>query len=356
MNRKAKNITLFVILILVIVSIWYINSGKMPPSTIVPQDITSGRDVSMKVLKYNKAKELSDPKGFINTEAFKIADLIGKKIILVDFWTYSCINCIRTIPHINAWYEKYKDQGLEIVGVHTPEFDFEKDYNNVSQAVQRMGIKYPVVLDSDRGTWNAYNNRFWPREFLIDVDGFIIHDHIGEGGYDETEMAIIEALKELHGGSLDVKEDLSKPINAIDMDPSGVKSPETYFGSDRNEFMGNGKRGVSGSQTLSVPSAVNIKPNILYLDGVWNFSNEYTQNTNKGAKIVFKYNSKNVYFVASSDKGVNIKIILDGKLVNTINIKENRLYEIIKGNSYGEHTLEMDIESPGLNAYTFTFG
>ena len=143
------------------------------------------------------AVEIADPTGFINTSStFTLSSLIGKKPILLDFWTYSCINCVRTIPYLDAWYQKYAGSGLEIVGIHTPEFDFEKNIANVQNAVTQYGIKYPVVLDSDQGTWNAYNNLYWPNEYLIDMAGYIVHEQVGEGNYSETEAAIQKVLQQ----------------------------------------------------------------------------------------------------------------------------------------------------------------
>src|SRR3989344_3502091 len=143
---------------------------------------------------YPRARDLVSPEGYINTDNITLAELVGKKVILVDFWTYSCINCQRTQPYLNAWYEKYRAAGLEIIGVHTPEFEFEKNYENVKRAVEKAGIKYPVVQDNDYATWQAYGNRYWPRKYLIDIDGYIVYDHIGEGGYEETERKIQELL------------------------------------------------------------------------------------------------------------------------------------------------------------------
>ncbi len=324
--------------------------------------------IKEKAARLPHAKELAAIHGYINADQFKLADFVGKKVILIDFWTYSCINCQRTIPYLNAWYKKYKDKGFVIVGVHTPEFEFEKDYGNVAKAVAAAGIKYPVVLDSDYGTWTAYENRFWPREFLIDIDGFIVHDHIGEGAYDETERAIQAALKE-RGAALAVGNGIDtaivSPKDTVSMDESKVASPEIYFGSARNEYLGNGARGVSGPQTLALPAAVSS--NKLYLDGTWDFQKEFAENSGSGAKIIFKYNAKNVYLVASSDSGVKIKVLRDAKPLGadagadvtpdgTILVKDNRLYKLIEGSDYGEHTIEIQIENPGLKAFTFTFG
>lgn len=359
-----KNIKLISALLIIAGLIWYIESTKSqaPAGQIekitVPVATGDRSDIIFnKSVKYPSAVELIPGGKFLNTEPFKIRDLIGKKVILLDFWTYSCINCLRTLPYLRGWYEKYKDKGLVIIGVHTPEFDFEKDYGNLTKALKDLGVPYPVLQDNDYATWNAYGNRYWPREYLIDIDGYIIHDKIGEGDYEETERLIQAALNErasvLHEigiGDMDVTE----PVGVIRTTPSMVRSPEVYFGSGRNEFLENGKQGVSGIQNPKVP--VDPEANKLYLGGVWDITTQFAENKESDAEVVFKYNSKDVYFVGSSAVGVNIKIFLDGKYIDTVLIKENRLYTIIKGFDYGEHTLKLIIDSPGLNAFTFTFG
>ena len=329
----------------------------------------SGR-IKIKSLKYTQAPEITDPSGFINTDGkpTNFSQFKGKKVVLVEFWTSSCSNCQRTIPYLNAWYKKYADQGLEIIGIHTPEFAFEKVESNVEDGVKRFGIKYPVVLDNNYGTWNAFGNQFWPREYLIDIDGFVVHDHSGEGDYDVTESAIQKALAErasiLGGGKISSgivsPEGVTKNINL-----NRINSRETYFGSSRNEYLANGEKNISGLQTLSVPA--NIDMNNLYLSGAWDFSPEYALTKDASAKIIYKYNAKDVYFVASSLNSSHLKIILDGKPITTYKgadvdkesktlINENRLYKIVEGVDYGEHTLEIDVLDGTLNAYTFTFG
>jgi len=330
------------------------------------------------------AKEITTPDGFINTDGkpVTIGEFVGKKVVLIDFWTYSCINCQRTTPYLNAWYEKYgstsfdktqdkslatSSPGLVIIGLHTPEFEFEKVYQNVLDATKRLGIKYPVVLDNDYSTWNAYQNRFWPRKYLIDIDGYVIYDHIGEGGYEETERKIQAALKEraqVLSIAAAVDTNIVDPRDAIAVKSSQVQSPEMYFGSARNEYLSNGSRGTAGIQVLTIPSS--IQNNALYLGGSWNFQPEFSKNITSG-KIVLKYKAKSVYLVASSDKGVTVKILRDGKPLGgeagadvaedrTVFIKDNRLYKLIGASEYGEHTIEIQINDPGLQVFTFTFG
>jgi len=321
---------------------------------------------------YPRAVEIVNPAGFINTDAFAIKDLIGKKVILVDFWTYSCINCQRTAPYLNAWHEKYKDDGLVIIGVHTPEFEFEKKYDNVVAGAAKLGITYPIVLDNDYGTWSAYGNRYWPHKYLIDIDGYIVYDHIGEGAYDQTERKIQAALEERMARlniAGTIARDIEQPEGAVDVGDLAIGSPETYFGSSRNQTLANGRRGVPGTQSLIIPDGQKL--NALYLGGGWDLTPEYAQNLTPGAKIVFRYKAKSVYFVASAESGVTVTVLRDGKPLGaeagkdvtgaggttTAFIREDRLYELIDDPSgAGEHTLEIIIEKPGLRAFTFTFG
>lgn len=339
--KNPKNLVLWVVILSIILGIWYLEAGKVPAPQIIqltPTASTTAEGVYKPVVKdLPKAVEISGPTGFINTAPFKLADFVGNKVVLLDFWTYSCINCQRTLPYLNAWYQKYKDLGLVIVGVHTPEFDFEKDYNNVAEAVGKLGIKYPVVLDSNYGTWNAYNNRYWPNEFLLDIDGYIAENKIGEGDYDKTETAIQKALQERSDRlalGLKIPSDITVPSDVISMSGSQIGTPETYFGSSRNEFLG---------KTLT-------------LSGNWSIQPEYAETKDVNEKILYNYTAKNVYFVASSKTGVTIKIIQDGKQIGTQIIKDNQLYTLVQNADYGTHSLEIDISGAGLDAFTFTFG
>lgn len=150
------------------------------------KDRLSNEQLSIDKSQFKKAPEFQGITYYINLNETKLSDLKGK-VVLVDFWTYSCINCIRTLPYLVDWNQKYSDKGLVIVGIHAPEFEFEKNIDNVKQAVTRFGIKYPILLDNDHDTWNAFHNSYWPRKYLVDAEGFIRYDHIGEGGYMETE-------------------------------------------------------------------------------------------------------------------------------------------------------------------------
>ncbi len=328
------------------------NATPTNPSTTetkktVPSKYLSAQEKSK---RYELAKEITTPDGFINTDgkSVSIGEFVGQKVVLIDFFTYSCINCQRTTPYLNAWYEKYQDRGLTIIGIHTPEFEFEKDYNNVKTAVEKFGIKFPVVLDNDYSTWTAYKNRYWPRKYLIDIDGYIVYDHIGEGAYEETEQKIQAALLE-RMAVLGEQGDISQPLTKEVPGQSGAKSPETYFGSARSAE----------------------QKNLLFPNDGWKITPEFAQNISPGASIIYQYTAKDVFLVAESDTETVIEVLRDSKPLSSeagsdviktsdsktvVKIKAARLYKIIQGSQSETHTLELRIQSPGLKVFTFTFG
>ena len=320
-----------------------------------------------KALLYPKAPELMRPDGYINTggQPITLAELRGKKVVLLDIWTYSCINCQRTLPYLKDWYAKYREQGFEIIGIHTPEFAFEKVKANVEKAAKGFGLSYPIVQDNQYQTWNALGNQYWPRKYLVDIDGYIVYDHIGEGAYEETEMAIQRALLE-RAERLGVEMPEVAPPTVGESAGGRASSPETYFGAWRNTNFGNGTAREEGRQVLALPEK--LSPNVFYLGGTWNFEYEYVTNESRNAQLRFVYDAKDVYFVAASDTPVRIKVTRDGGRPlggargedvgadGFATIQEERLYKLIQDTGYGPHTIEIEVESPGLQAYTFTFG
>jgi len=365
---ERRNIALIITLILIAAAIVYLGQFT-PDKSFTGTSVTPGSRTAInaeKAQKYQYAKEIARPSGYVNVDNITIASLIGKKVILVDFWTYSCINCVRTIPYVNMWYDKYHDQGLEIIGIHTPEFQFEHNIDNVRQAVRKFGIRYPVVLDNDYATWSSYNNQYWPADYLIDIDGFIVGNHFGEGNYDVTEQKIQDLLRERAdalGINVTFTDTTGTPGNAVPVDFTRVGSHETYFGSAKNQYLGNGQQFVSGQQVLVPPATVQI--NELYLAGPWTLTGEYAESLGN-CSIIYRYNAKNVYFVASAPGDTAITVLLDGSPVtgnagadvrdSTVTIRDERLYSLVQGNDYSEHTLELRVPKPGLRAYTFTFG
>lgn len=353
--ERGQVFGLVVTIALIVTAIYFLERLKPEMSGVTDTvEIAGGSSAAEKQKMYESAKEIVSPSGFVNISDIQLADLIGKQVILVDFWTYSCINCQRTQPYLNAWHEKYGDKGLTIVGIHTPEFEFEKDIENVRTAVAKAGIEYPVVLDNDYATWRAYGNRYWPRKYLIDIDGYIVYDHIGEGAYEETEQKIQELLRERStrlGETADVE---SMPLTSGVGEEIEAQSPETYFGSLRNQNFGNGSSGENGTQVLTIPDK--LKENTLYLDGTWNVSNEYAENTNSDARIVFSYQAKKVYMVARANNPVRVTVYRDGQVVKNLTIQEDQLYTLVDDSVPGEHMLELRVLDSGLQAFTFTFG
>ena len=328
-----------------------------------PEDVPANDIVA---LGDNPYKEIVDPSGFVNTDGVTLGELIGKKVIVIDFLTYSCINCQRTFPYLNAWYEKYKDQGLEIVGIHTPEFAFEKDINNVREAMEKFGIKYPIVLDNDYATWRAYGNRYWPRKYIIDIHGNVVYDHIGEGAYEETEEKIRELLAlraEALGTEMSDKND-TLAASTVPKTEISTQSPETYFGSLRNEYLINGTPGKAGKETFILPET--LFRNALYLAGTWDMAPEYAEAVSDSV-IIYKYYAKEVYLVADADVETEVEVWQDGDPVDpsrgadvgedgVVMIKESRLYKLIRNKESSEHILELKVHGPGARFYAFTFG
>jgi thiol-disulfide isomerase/thioredoxin len=301
---------------------------------------------------------------WINSPPLNISSLKGK-VVLVDFWTYSCINCIRSIPHLNAWYSEYGNNGLVIIGVHTPEFQFEHNYSNVYNAVQRFGIKYPVVLDNNYTIWDAYHNEYWPADYLIDANGTIRYVVFGEGNYNQTELVIRALLK--NAGYV-VPTNLTNVSLGVNF--SGIRSPELYFGyvnaGEHQETIGN-SQGFSPNQTVDYNFST-LTPNEAYLSGEWYNAPDGMIAVNN-SKIFLIYYAKDVNVVASGNNttvtvklngtnlssdylGSNVKLI--GNNATAI-ISSPQLYNLVDAPSYGEHVLEIDAK-PGFKIYTFTFG
>ncbi|MFL6381838.1 MAG: thioredoxin family protein [Nitrososphaeraceae archaeon] len=344
--------------------------------------------------QFIKAPEFAQVDGYINTynnSPLTLSSLKGK-VVLVDFWTYSCINCIRTIPYINDWNQKYADKGLVIVGVHSPEFEFEKNYDDVKAAVQRLGITYPVILDSDHGTWNAYGNQYWPRHYLIDNQGYIRDNHIGEGGYDQTEKAIQSLLAERAAqmGMKEISFD-TKPTTMIkqnslqSVDLRQATTPEIYVGYDKARAPIGNPEGFKPSQTISYSSSPNtsFKPSIVYLQGNWKNNPDNMELQSDTGRIALIYYAKSANMVAggkgggivSNDNDKQGEVGVHGQAAATLTsnmsnkslgedlssdgsfrIDGQRLYNLAMHNDYNAHSIVIDVKGKGFQLYTFTFG
>ncbi len=301
----------------------------------------SPKPVALKSL--GPAPEFKDIANWLNTDhALTMKELKGK-VVLIDFWTYSCINCIRTLPYVTKWYDTYKDQGFIVIGVHTPEFAFEKDAGNVARAIKQHSIHYPVAQDNNFGTWNSYNNHYWPAHYLIDKTGTIVEVHFGEGDYEETEK-LIQKLLGMQGA-----------ISTVDSTFAGQpKTPEMYFGANRQEFLSNGVLGKTGTQTFVIPNRLDA--NKFAFEGLWDIQAEKAVLVKGPGKIKLHFNAGKVHMVASSPKEQSITAKVDGYNPTIINIKDATLYTLFDSKNYGDHILEITIPEAGFEAFTFTFG
>lgn len=316
--------------------------------------------------KLTRAPDLRGISGYINTEPVTMADLKGK-VVVVDFWTYTCINCIRTIPFLNAWYEKYSEHGLVILGVHSPEFEFEKDYNNVRAAVEKFGIKYPAVQDNEMATWNAYRNNYWPHKYIVDHEGYIRFNHIGEGAYEATEYVIQQLLRErnaAYGIASSFTDDTVSPQEAVDVDFTKIQTLELYLGYGFRVDIGNTEIFIpTQTATFSLPDT--IAPNKVYLEGVWKSNRDNIELISDNGKVVLDYHARAVNIVATGNSLLTIK--LDNESLSDSNkdtdvsdsrvrVSEERMYNLVFGDDYARHIIEIDIEGKGFKLYTFTFG
>jgi thiol-disulfide isomerase/thioredoxin len=348
------------------------DNGQLITSDPNSKDDNSNVILSMDKSEFKKAPEFSGITSYINTNETKLSDLKGK-VVLVDFWTYSCINCIRTLPYLVDWNQKYSDKGLVIVGIHSPEFEFEKNIDNVKQAVTRFGIKYPVLLDNDHGTWNAFQNSYWPRKYLLDSEGYIRYDHIGEGGYVETENAIRNLLAEKsnqQGTEISNLNQTKLNVPGVaSVDFNQIKTPELYFGYQyARDQLGN-TQGFNPEKAVNytIPSPY-LKPNLIYLQGLWKNNPDSMELVGPQGKIMLSYSAKSINIVAGGKGELAVKE--DGKDNKTNNpfkgndvdadgmfsIDGQRLYNIANHTNYGEHQIEIDAKGPGFKIYTFTFG
>lgn len=292
-----------------------------------------------------QAPEFEGIDAWLNSPPLTMKQLKGK-VVLIDFWTYSCINCIRTLPYIIAWDKKYRDKGLVIVGVHSPEFEFEKDINNINAAIKRFGIAYPVAVDSQLNTWQAFSNRYWPAHYLIDRNGNIVYTHFGEGAYEVTEQNIQTLLGTVNQS---VKPEL-------DARYLHGQTPETYLGYERQENFASVGLTKDASQVYNFPATLALHH--WALKGDWKVENEkiVTQNANCALRLHFK--SKQVFLVMGTrtSKPITVSILLDEKSQKNITIDAHKLYEIINLPQAQEGILEVRTNSSGLEAYAFTFG
>jgi cytochrome c biogenesis protein CcdA/thiol-disulfide isomerase/thioredoxin len=314
--------------------------------------------------------DLSGAVAWLNSPPLNRDELKGK-VVLIDFWTYSCINCLRTLPYIRAWAEKYKDSGLVVIGVHTPEFAFEKDLDNVKRAVRELGVTYPVALDNDYKIWKAFSNSYWPADYLIDATGKVRYHHFGEGKYGETEQQIQVLLKE-RNGQLSTSGLVTVRGTGAEAPPdSDVESFETYLGYERAEnFMSPGGASQDMPHLYSIPKHLEL--NQWGLSGTWTDRAQVAALDSAPGEIVFRFHARDVHLVlgpAANGKPIRFRVKIDGQVPGpnhgvdtdeqgTGKIVEHRLYQLIrqKNASEDDHTFEIEFLDPGAQAFAFTFG
>ncbi len=307
----------------------------------VVEDRTPAASTDEALPDYGPAPNFVAIDGWLNSSPLTMQELRGK-VVLVDFWTYSCINCLRTLPHLEAWYRMYRKAGLVIVGVHTPEFAFEHVRSNVRAAANRLGVRYPVALDNEYGTWNAYGNQYWPAEYLIDRNGDLRHAHFGEGDYGATEEAIRSLLGEKPGSPASDR--------LRDLTPAGPLTPETYLGYGRIDRFTGSKLYPNKEATYTFPPALG-KDDFAY-GGRWTVRVQRIV-AGKRARLRLRYYASKVYLVLGGHG--TVQVLVDGKPHGVVHVTSDRLYTLVDGDSIDEATLELRF-SPGVSAYAFTFG
>jgi cytochrome c biogenesis protein CcdA/thiol-disulfide isomerase/thioredoxin len=302
------------------------------------------------------APEFAGVNDWLNTSPLTMQSLKGK-VVLVDFWTYSCINCVRTLPYITEWDRKYRDKGLVIVGVHSPEFEFEKNPENVQSAIGKYGIRYPVALDNGLSTWDAFNNRYWPAHYLIDRDGRVVYTHFGEGRYEVTENNIRYLLG------------LNAATESATAAPAYFpgQTPETYLGYDRAENFADARK-VRRDEVNAFHFPATLSEDGWALDGRWKVNAEKIVSSDAGTSLRFDFTARKVFLVLGSRNGqpVKVRISLNGKPAGewagkdvkngVLTVKDHALYELLDMHNPAKGILELNVESAGLEAYAFTFG
>jgi cytochrome c biogenesis protein CcdA/thiol-disulfide isomerase/thioredoxin len=309
---------------------------------------------------YGSAPDFTDTQRWFNTQDGRPLTMAGLRgrVVLIDFWTYSCVNCLRTLPYLKAWDARYRSQGLTIVGVHAPEFPFEKDGDNVNRAIEREGIRYPVVQDNDLGTWDAYGNQYWPAHYFVDARGHVRYAHFGEGDYGHSEAVIRELLAEA-GHRVGAARAGARGVTAS----AGVTTPESYLGSARARNFVNGAI-LPGRQDFGAAPAPSQDQ--LSYGGVWDVAGD-DATAGPGAALQLRFGARRVYLVLGSSGGPRrMRVLLDGKPIpdalagadvhgGVATIGMQRLYDLVDLPTVGRHLLRLEPDS-GVKGYAFTFG
>jgi thiol-disulfide isomerase/thioredoxin len=307
-----------------------------------------------------KAPDFTGNQRWFNTPAGAPLDLkqLRGRVVLVDFWTYTCINCIRTLPYVRAWDERYRRRGLTVVGVHTPEFPFERNASNVQHAIAQNGLRYAVAQDNDYATWDAWGNQYWPAKYLIDARGRVRYAHFGEGDYDKTESAIRALLAEAGASKLG-----AAARAHVEVPSSGLATPETYLSYPRGQNFDPPLRPGTGSYA----GTDDLQPAHFSLSGTWKISKESATAVG-GASIYARVTARKVFLVLGTDDGRSrqVQVLLDGKPLSDgeagddvtggrLTVGEQRLYRLVSLPRVEDRKLTVELP-PGVSGYAFTFG
>ena len=311
-------------------------------AVFVPTTRLASRLDKVPLKDYGAAPDVHDISAWINSRPLTLRALRGK-VVLVDFWTYSCINCLRTLPYLKSWDERYRSKDLVILGVHTPEFAFEHDLGNVRAAVKRLGVRYPVALDNDYGTWNAYGNNYWPADYLVDQAGHVRDVHFGEGDYARTDRDIRLLL------AADTRR-LPKDAPEPDRTPTELRTPETYLGYARIGKYAGSPLKTDRSATYSFPSS--LAQDAFAYAGTWRVEGERIV-AGPGARLRLRFLARSVHLVLGGHGTVGVTV--DGHPAGTVTVDADRLYTLASSDRTRTGALELRF-TPGLSAYAFTFG
>ena len=314
---------------------------------------------------------LSGAVQWLNSPPLTAQDLRGK-VVLVDFWTYSCINCLRSLPYVKAWAQKYRDQGLVVIGVHAPEFAFERNVDNVKRATHDLGVDYPVAIDNNYAIWRAFGNQYWPAHYFIDAKGQVRFHHFGEGDYAHSEQVIQQLLAEAghaNAGAM-VSDDTAAKGVQMAADNADMQSPETYVGYERAENFA-GKGGESHDRVHTYPAPGQLALNEWGLAGAWNVGSEEASLAASTGTIVYRFHARDLHLVlgpGKDNKPVRFRVSIDGAAPGnahgsdvmadgTGTVTEQRLYQLVRqSGDVKDHTFTIEFLDPGVEAYAFTFG
>lgn len=352
--------------------------GSHPAGVEPPAQASTVEDRLILQLKARAAKlpiegelaSFAGATGWLNSEPLTPADLRGK-VVLVDFWTFTCVNWLRTFPYVRAWAEKYKEKGLVVIGVHTPEFPFEGDIDNVRAQAKALGVEYPVAVDSDYGVWQAFENNYWPALYFADAQGRIHTHHWGEGAYEMSEMIVQQLLADAGAsGFTDDLVSVQPQGTQVAADLSTLESGETYTGYRQAEgFASPGGALPDRTRVYNIPRHLNL--NEWALSGVWTITARAAVLNEPNGRIAFRFHARDANLVMGPPKGaapIRFRVFLDGRPAGPANgtdvdgesqgiARDQRLYQLIRqSGDVADRTFEIEFLDPGMEAYCFTFG